>query len=286
MKRLLLYAALFIVIGSCQNNASENDIVKSLSDTTSITGLSGDSVKLVKTAGIECKVKDVEKADWGVSSLATQLGGMVFHQQLQSIEGERKELKLSADSLLIITAYTPRATITVRIPSENLELFLHNIADLGYYTSSSQLDIEDKSLAFLENQRKQKNRQDELSKPVNTIKGLASLQSINVKDAMIEQDIANRAIDADVNYFLVNISLFQNSLVRKEVIANYILTGYELPFNKRLQNAIGGGWEMFLSFILFLAHGWMFLLVAGLSWLGYRYVQQARKLEFRNTAVK
>jgi hypothetical protein len=257
-----------------------------LSDTTSITGLAGDSVKLVKTASIDFKVKDVEKAGWGVSALAQQLGGKIFHQQLETIEGDRKELKISGDSLMVVTAYTPHSTITARIPSENLELFLHNIAELGYYTSSSQLDIEDKSLAFLENELKQKNRQHELSKPGNTVKSLASLQSINVKDAMIEQNIANRAIDADVNYSLVNISLFQNSLVRKEVIANYILTGYELPFSKRLLNAIGSGWEMFLSFLLFLAHFWMFLLVAGIAWITYRYFQQNRKMVFRDAAMK
>jgi hypothetical protein len=286
MKRLLFFPALFLTICGCHNNAGENDIVKALSDTTSISGLSGDSVKLVKTARIDFKVKDVEKAGWGVSALAQQLGGKIFHQQLETMEGERKELKMSDDSLMVITAYAPHAAITVRVPSENLELFLHNIADLGYYTSSSRLDIEDKSLAFLENELKQNNSQRELIKPGNTVKALASMQSINVKDAMIEQHIANRAIDADVNYSLVNISLFQNSLVRKEVIANYILTGYELPFHKRLLNAIGNGWEMFLSFVLFLAHLWMFLLVAGIAWITYHYFHQSRKMAFSNAPLK
>jgi hypothetical protein len=286
MKRLLFFPALFIIVCGCQNNAGENDLVKALSDTTSIAGLSGDSVKLVKTASIDFKVKDVEKAGWGVSALAQQLGGKIYHQNLEAIEGERKELQISGDSLMVITAYTPHAVIAVRVPSEHLELFLHNIAELGYYTSSSQLDIEDKSLAFLANDLKQKNRQGELSKPGNTTRDLASMQSIKVKDDMIGQGIANRAIDADVDYSLVNISLFQNALVRKEVIANYILTGYELPFHKRLLNTIGSGWEMFLSFVLFLAHFWMFLLAAGISWITYRYLQQTRKMLFRETAIK
>jgi hypothetical protein len=286
MKGLLFFPALFIIICGCQNNAGENDTAKALTDSTSVSGLSGDSVKLVKTASIDFKVKDVEKAGWGVSALAQQLDGKIYHQQLETIEGERKELKISGDSLMVITAYTPHAAITVRVPSEHLELFLHNIAELGYYTSSSQLDIEDKSLAFLANALKQKNRQGELSKPGNTARDLASMQSIKVKDDMIGQGIANRAIDADVDYSLVNISLFQNALVRKEVIANYILTGYELPFHKRLLNTIGSGWEMFLSFVLFLAHFWMFLLAAGITWITYRYLQQNRKMLFRETAIK
>jgi hypothetical protein len=51
-------------------------------------------------------------------------------------------------------------------------------------------------------------------------------------------------------------------------------------------NAIGNGWEMFLSFVLFLAHLWTFLLVAGIAWITYRYFQQSRKIAFSNAPLK
>jgi hypothetical protein len=43
---------------------------------------------------------------------------------------------------------------------------------------------------------------------------------------------------------------------------------------------------MFLSFVLFLAHLWMFLLVAGIAWLTYRYIQQSRKMAYSNSTFK
>jgi len=286
MKRLLILPVLlFMIVTSCQHNGSDNEIAQALSDSASITGLTGDSVKLVKTGRINIKVNDVEKAAWSVSSLAGQLGGKIFHQNMEAMEGERKELKLSRDSLLVVTAYTPHADLSVRVPSENLEMFLHNMAEMGYYTQSSQLHIDDKSLDYLENSLKQENRQQALLKARRNNKGAGVMPSIHVKDDMIEQSITNRAIDADVAYSLVNISLFQNSLVRKEKIANYILSGYELPFHKRLLNTIGDGWEIFLSFLLFLAHFWVFLLVAGILWISYRYVQ-GRKIIFKDTLVR
>jgi hypothetical protein len=176
-------------------------------------------------------------------------------------------------------AYTPQADITARIPSENLEEFLYGITDLGYYTDSRKMDIEDKSLTYLENSLKQNNRVEELTRPVTLKrKGTSALQTIALKDEVIEQGISNRAINADVNYSTVSLSLFQNPLVRKEFIANYYITDYNLPFSKRWSDAIYDGWEYFLNFLLIITHLWVFILSALIIWVFYRYFQQKRKL--------
>lgn len=49
------------------------EVVTSLSDSTSASGLTGDSVKLVKTAGISFKVKDVEKSTMEVKRMYVPL---------------------------------------------------------------------------------------------------------------------------------------------------------------------------------------------------------------------
>lgn len=281
MKRLLALSGIVLLLAvvSCQNNTDQKETLAALTDSTSVTGVTGDSVKLVKTASIHLKVKDVEQGTRAVSGLAQQLGGRIYHQNLQVIEGKIRELKLSPDSLMVITAYTPQADITARIPSENLEAFMFAITDAGYFTNQRKMDIDDKSLAYLENSLKQKNRIEELSR-TGTAKHKASptLQTIALKDEAIEQGIANRAIDADVHYSTVSLSLFQNPLVRKEVVANYYISGYQLPFGKRLGNAFSEGWEYFLSFIVVLSHLWMFIMVAVLVWIAYKYGQKKRKL--------
>ncbi len=276
----LLFTAFLI---GCNGNTNEKDTFAALSDSGSITKLTGDSVKLVKTASINFKVKDVAQSSRTLSGITRKFGGMTYNQNLEFVEVERNELKISTDSSMIITTYTPQADFLVRIPSENLEDFLYSAADLGYFINSIKLHIDDKSLSYLENVLKQKNRAEVLSGPaIKKSKSLTNLQTIGVKDESIEQQISNREIDADVSYSVVNISLFQNSLVRKEIVANPVISDYQLPFGHRLGNALKDGWQYFIAIVLVLAHLWMFILLAVAIFFAYRYLQPKRKLTSLN----
>jgi Domain of unknown function (DUF4349) len=277
--RIFLMLAIACICFSCNEGNEKNkysEAAAALTDTTSITGMTGDDVKLVKTAAINFKVKDVEHATRSVSALAQKSGGMIFNQSLESVESDRKEMKLSADSLLVITSTTPRSDITARLPSEKLEEFLYNVADLGYYTATSRLSIDDKSLAFLSNTLKQKNRKEIITTPgIKTTTGSRS-QTLEIKDEIVDRYIENREIDADVNFSVVNLSLFQNPVVRKEVIANYTMSDYQLSFGKRLGNALSDGWQYFLSLVVVLANIWVFILAALLGYFTFRYFQKRR----------
>lgn len=124
---LFLSIVLVLFIAGCQ--AGRSDEAQKLTDSTSITGMRGDSVKLVKSAAINCKVKDVHEGVKSVSALANRLGGMITHQNITASEDGRKELKLSKDSLLLISTFTPRADVTVRVPVQHLEEFLFTLSD-------------------------------------------------------------------------------------------------------------------------------------------------------------
>ncbi|MEO8109138.1 MAG: DUF4349 domain-containing protein [Ginsengibacter sp.] len=252
---------------SC-NQSDPKEKFATLNDSLSLSGLTGDSVKLVKTAGINFKVKDVEQSARSISTLARKFGGMLFNQSYEGAGNRRNELKISADSLMVISTYTPQADITARVPAENLEEFMYGVADLGYFTESHTLNIDDKSIEYLENILKQKNRKDVLSP--GKVKSLTDIQTIGVKDQIINRQMADRVIDAEANYSLVHITLKQNSLVRKEIIANYVIADYQLPFSKRLLNSLNDGWQYFLSFFIIIANLWVFILVTILAFIFYK----------------
>lgn len=279
MKPLFFLVTLSMVLLfiSCENNQSEKDIALNTADTASITGLTSDSVKLVKTAGIRFKVKDVSQSIRAVSELAQSLGGMIIHQNMESTEDQSKELKVSDDSLLRITAYTTYATITARVPASHLEEFLYNTSSLGYYTSGSKMDIDDKSLDYLSNQLKQQNRAQAFNSGNKGKGAAATFLAIQTQDEAIDQEIANRQIDADVKYSTVQLSLYQNTMVRKELIANNVVEDYHLSFPQNFSNALREGWDGFLRFILMLAHLWVFILLAVLSWVLYKSTSLKRK---------
>jgi len=280
----LIVIFLLVFLLSCSGGNNERAYSNTaLADTTSVTGLTGDSVKLVKTASLNFKVKDVVQSTRAVSLLAKEFGGLIQNQDLQSVEGNRNELKISSDSLMVITAYTPESDITARIPSANLEEFIYKVADLGYFIASSKINVDDRSLMYLQNVLKQKNRNDVLSQATNKkVKGPTTLQTIEVKDAAIEQQINNRVIDADVKYSTVNLNLFQNAMVRKETVANYVISDYQLPFGVRLINALEDGWSYFITFIIAIAHLWMFGLLTIAIIIAYKYLQHKRKLALIN----
>ena len=274
----ILSFSLFIF--SCNNSAiKQQEEVVALSDTTSVNGFSGDEVKLVKTAGLHCKVHDVEKSTRAVSAIAQQFGGMVFNLSMEYEETGRNELPLSADSLMIVTVATPQANMTIRMPSQNLEAFMYGVADIGYFTKSSTLNIDDRSLQYLENNLKQQSRTAVITgSSLRRDKSFTHTRAIQVKDDVIDKQLANKSIDAQVNYSTVSLTLYQNQVIRKEVVANYAVADYQLPFSQRLGNAISNGWQMFQSFLLVLAHLWMFVFITAGGYFYYRFLQHKRKL--------
>ena len=274
----ILSFSLFIF--SCNSSAiKQQEEVVALSDTTSVNGFSGDEVKLVKTAGLHCKVHDVEKSTRAVSAIAQQFGGMVFNLSMEYEETGRNELPLSADSLMIVTVATPQANMTIRMPSQNLEAFMYGVADIGYFTRSSTLNIDNRSLQYLENNLKQQSRTAVITgSSLRRDKSFTHTRAIQVKDDVIDKQLANKSIDAQVNYSTVSLTLYQNQVIRKEVVANYAVADYQLPFSQRLGNDISNGWQMFQSFLLVLAHLWMFVFITAGGYFYYRFLQHKRKL--------
>ncbi|MEO5996505.1 MAG: DUF4349 domain-containing protein [Chitinophagaceae bacterium] len=272
-----LLVLIFLI--ACQTNKSEQDIFSIASDSTSVAGFTGDSIKLIKTASILLKVKDANQSTLAVFQLTQQLGGLISHQTLESNEGQTQELKISDDSILAISSYTPSAEITIRVPAQNLEELMRGLAGLGYFTSSSKMDLTDKSLDYLATHLKQQNRTKALTL-VNkkNPKDSARARLIITNDEIIEQEIAKRQINADVSYSTIQLRLHQNTLVKKEVIANYFITDYRLGFGKSVVNALSEGWEYFLGFIIILTHLWMFIIVAIIILIIFRYYRYKRKL--------
>lgn len=278
--KLCLPAFVFLVlIFSCQNSSNEKDSIADLRDSTSISGLSGDAIKLVKTASLQFKVIDVAQSSKAVSALAHQLHGMVFHQSIEYPETGRNEMQISPDSLQVVTAHGPTADITVRVPAENLEVFMYTVTDLGYFTKSSQLHINDESLRYLENKLKKINRTEDVAPPgVQRRKSLTQLQAMSVQDDAIGFDMVNRSIDADANYSTVTLNLFQNPVIKKEIIANDIVTAYQLPFMQRLRNTLADGLQYFQTFILVLCNLWVFLAIGCIAFLLHKHFQQKKQI--------
>jgi hypothetical protein len=242
------------------NNSSSADTV-SKADTAS-------GPKLVKTAGIHFKVKNVQQTAEHITALTTSINGMVIHHQMGSTAERSQDIRISNDSVMRVTAFNTTAEMTVKIPSTRLDDFLNQVGHLGIYVNDRSMDITDKSLDYLSAQLKLKNRAELVSQQK---KGKIVIKKpedvLNLKDDMIDQQIGNRQIDDAVKNSIVTLSFYQSNTINKEVIANDDPSAYNLPFFRRLGMAIENGWGIFVDVIIGMANLWVFILAGIGVWV-------------------
>src|SRR5690606_226266 len=128
-------------------------------DTISTSGLTGNALKQVKTAGMDFKVKDVYKAASDISTEARSIGGVVSKRKIESVTEQNKKLKISDDSVQVISSYIIKAAMIVRIPSEKLDSFLDSVSRTASFIQSQTLDINDKSLEYASLEAKKEQRE-------------------------------------------------------------------------------------------------------------------------------
>ncbi len=225
--------------------------------------------KLVKTAGMSFKVRNVAQTGQKIVALTSALGGMVVHQQMGSAAERTGDVKVNADSVMRITALTTTADMTVKVPSVKLQKFMDSVATMGLYVTNRSLDVSDETLDYLSAQMKLKSRSELISQQKQgkiVIKDPAKV--LDLRDDMIDQQIGNRKIDDAVSNSTVNLSFYQSNTISREVVVNDDPSAYELPFFKRMLLACENGWALCKEVLVGLANLWFFLLCGlGVWWL-------------------
>jgi hypothetical protein len=231
--------------------------------------------KLVKTAGIRFKVKNVQQTAEHITALTTSINGMVIHHQMGSVAERSQDVRISNDSVMRVTSFNTTAEMTVKIPSSKLEAFMDEVGHMGIYVNDRNMDITDKSLDYLSSQLKLKSRLELVNQQKQGKVIIKNPEHVlNLKDDMIDQQIGNRQIDDAVKNSIVTLSFFQSNTINKEVIANDDPSAYNLPFFKRLGMALENGWTLFVDMIIGMANIWVFILAGFGVWAMIRYYKR------------
>jgi hypothetical protein len=233
-----------------------------------------DSVKLVKTADMRLKVKDVGKATETVTSLTAKYGGMVIHHQMQTTNEGSQDLHISNDSIMHISAFSSVADMTVNIPPSHLEDFMNQVAQVGLYVENRKMNVEDRTLDYLSSKLKRENREGLVKREANTGENIDLEKQLTAKDDIIDRKISNLKTNQDVKFSTVILSFYQSKTVIKEMLPNDDPSAYQLPASKRLLAAVIYGWSLFTDLIIGFANVWVFVLVAIGLWLLFRYYKR------------
>jgi len=224
--------------------------------------------KLIKTASMQFKVKNVRQTSEQIATLTSSYHGMLVHHQMGSTAEGSRDIRVSSDSVMRVTSFSTTADITVKVPSEKLDDFMNHVSAMGIYVTNSSMEMTDKSLDYLSAQLKLKSR-DELIAQQKTgkivIKNPANV--LMLKDDMIDRQISNRGIDDAVKNSVVKLHFYESNIIKKEIIVNDDPSAYNLPFFSRIIIAIENGWRIFVDLLVLLFNLWMFI-AAGVSvWL-------------------
>lgn len=232
-------------------------------------------VKLVKTADIRFKVKNVQQASDSILALTTRFSGMVTHHQIMSSANDTHDIRLSNDSVMRVSAFNTTADMTVKIPSEKIESFLNTVSKLSLYVNVRRMDIEDKSLDYLSSQLKLNSRNQLVNQQKQgkiIIKDPGAV--LNLKDDLVDEQINNRKINDEVKYSVISLSFYQSNTISREVMANEDPSTYDLPFFSRFGMAFANGWYLFKELIILLADMWIFIIIGAGIWVFVRYYKK------------
>ena len=265
MKRNIIAIAILVTFFGC--NSSKKDYAESSNmgaDTISSDSIANE--KIVKTADMRFRVKDVQQTKETLSATLKKQGGAIAEFSINSIIQETDKVKQSTDSLKEITSYRTEGYLVAKIPSERLDEFTNTVARMAVFVDNQSMKMDDQSILYLANKLKAQNRVE----AVERINQVAKKKSANVESALIIKDdfidkkVENIQIDNRVKFSTITLNFYQDNTVRTMIVANDNLYDYRPGFGSRLWLNILNGWTIFKEMILALANVWM-LVVLGIA---------------------
>jgi hypothetical protein len=280
MKKYLIYCIFAIAISACnKQNKSHNESADQTAASLEVTD-SAMVEKIIKTADMRFRVKDVQRTKEKLGELIKSEGGTLWEFSIQSNVERSEKVGYSADSLLELTSYRVEGSVVAKVPSEKLDAFTNKVAGMAVFVDQQSMKLDDQSISYLSNKLKNQNRVEavtQLNKHANK-KSNNVETALNVKDDYIDKKIENMSIDSRVKYSDITLNFYQDNTVSKLVVGNDNLSDYRPGFFRRLGLNIQNGWVIFKEFVLVLANLWMLILVVLAGYFTFRYYRKRRKL--------
>jgi hypothetical protein len=242
--------------------------------------------KMIRTANIKFKVKDVIKATYNIENIVVKHNGFVENTNLTSQINYTKETPIKEDSILLTTYYSVINTLVLRVPNTQLDTTLKEIARLVEFMDYRIINARDVTLDLLSKRLEQNRLARYDSRMTNAIdsKGRRLNDVSDAENNLLykqaqadEAKLANLQILDKIKFSTITLSLYQNRSIRYEVIAKEkTIKSYSTPFGARFINALEFGWIIIVEFFLFLTNIWSVILIAALAFLGVRYFRRIR----------
>jgi hypothetical protein len=235
--------------------------------------------KLVKTADIRFKVKDVRKTADEITALAAAHGGSVTDHRINSTIVDSSTVRKSNDSLLKVSVVNTSAYMTVKMPPEKIEDFVNSVADLGVTVDNLKMQVNDKTFDYLSTRMKLKNKK-ELAEKENRgeVQNKTADDVLSFKNTLVDDWVKNLKTDDSVKNSIITLNFYESNTIHRESIANPDLAAYNESVSARLAMSFKNGWDAFMEVIIALANAWVLIPFGAAAWLGIRYYSRKKKM--------
>ncbi len=272
---------------SCKqaNHESENASSDISADSTLISSSAakvktGDARKVIRTAALKIKVKDVTKSTYVIENVVDKFGGFVTFTDLKSVINDKNETRVSQDSILETTKYKVENNIIIRVPNTKLDTVLQSLRKEINFLDSRKITQEDVSLQILANKmavNRSATNEKRLEKAIDT-KGKKLNQIVEAEENLAskkeENDnktLNNLAIDDKINFSTITISLYQREMIKNELYASEKnINKYRPHLGLQILDSLKTGWFMLEGIIAFIVQLWALILIGALTWIGYK----------------
>lgn len=244
-----------------------------VSSTAASTKNDGDR-KVIRTAAIKFRAKDVPKSTYAIENAVNQFGGFVTYTDLQSTISDKTETKISQDSTLEITKYTVANNITIRVPNTKLDTVIKIIARQIDFLDSRVIKADDIALKMLANElarNRNDHHQKRLEKGIDT-KGRKLTDVVAAENELLNKNeqsdtnvIDNLSMQDRVKFSTLTLEMYQRETVKSELIANPInSSSYRPNIGLQLVDSLKTGWFMLEAVVAFVVQLW-FLILLGIA---------------------
>lgn len=223
----------------------------------------------IRTADLKFEVPDVIQTTHHIEDVVAKNGGYVAYTNLSSVVTEVKTTKISSDSLLHVSSFTPSNSIIMRVPNARLDQTLREITKNADFFNFRVIKSEEASIRLLGEQlsmaRSEKNNK-RMEKAVEKIKPdeLTSAEALLIKNQenADQARISELTLKDQVKFSTVNIDIYQKPTLKKEITYNLEnAEAFEQSFGGQLADSVSNGWYQVKKVILFLANLWAFSLL-------------------------
>lgn len=307
MKKNAKFVWMLILAGSivaCKNASSENEsIAEASTDVAAATESVSSSAKsegekvvpyetkdreMLRKADLKFEVKDVATSTRNIENATQKFGGLITESNLVSHEIDTDLTKVSIDSTLQTRKFYVDNTITLRIPSQNLDTLVASIEKEIMYLDSRNKSANDVSLELLANKLRQARNNNASQRIASAIdkKGNKLNQIVdaeeNVQGKNEDADnsrIENMAITDQVNFSVITLNLYQPESFMQRMLPNVKSTNaYRPHLGLQIWDSLKTGWFILEDILAFFTKFWSIVLLGILAWVGYKkFVIKSKK---------